>query len=81
MSDTSKLLSTVITAVDLLIEGLANTIGEPVADVRKRVLADLAKPAADPTDLEAALIEGTFPDVEEFAPDRLETVPSRQKPQ
>lgn len=51
-----------------LITFVANQLGEPVADVRKRVLAQIAADAADPTDetdAAAAEIDAALPESSE----------------
>lgn len=63
----TELIKTVAVAVGLLIKGLAEAAGEPVADVRKRVVAEIERTAADPsdeTDVVAADIDGALPNSE-----------------
>lgn len=49
MSKTDAIISAAGT-IGMLIKLVADMLGEPLADVRKRVLAQIAKDAADPTD-------------------------------
>ncbi len=50
MSDNNALITGIVSAIGALISGVAKAMGEPVADVRKRVLAQIARDAADPSD-------------------------------
>lgn len=50
MSDSTKAIAGIAGAIGLLIKFVADMIGEPLEDVRKRVLAQLAADAADPSD-------------------------------
>lgn len=52
-------------AIGVLIKLVADMLGEPVSEVRKRVLDQVAKDAADPsdeTDSIAETIDGALPD-------------------
>jgi len=64
MSDNTQLITGIAGAIGLLIKAVAEMVGEPVADVRKRVLAQIAKDAADPsdeTDAVADAIDASLP--------------------
>lgn len=61
MSDWTKALAVALPAINALIEWAAEQIGESTDTVRKRVLSELAKPGADPTDTEAKAIDDTWP--------------------
>jgi hypothetical protein len=52
-----------IGAIGLVIKLIADQMGEPVADVRKRVIAELNKPAVDDTDAIAGEIDAAMPDI------------------
>lgn len=49
MSKTDAVIAAAGT-IGMLIKMVADMLGEPVSDVRKRVLAQVAKDAADPSD-------------------------------
>jgi len=58
------MISGIAGAVGILIKVVADAMGEPVADVQKRVLARIEADAADPTDetdTEAAAIDADLP--------------------
>lgn len=65
MSDTSTAIIGAAGAIGALIKLVADLLGEPLDDVRKRVLAEVEKAASDPrdeTDKVAAAIDADLPD-------------------
>lgn len=48
--ETLALIASIAGAIGLLIKAVADALGEPLEDVRKRVLAQVQADAADPSD-------------------------------
>lgn len=62
------MIAGIASAVGAMIKVVADLVGEPVADVRKRVLDRIKADAADPTDetdTEAKAIDADLPDASE----------------